>query len=66
MKKHALIIAAGTLLIGSLVARSASQAQEIAELTEALEWAQAETTFAFEEYREVKAELEALEALQED
>ena len=61
MKKHAPIIAACAILIGSLVVRSASQAQEIAELTEALEWSQAETTFAFEEYREVKAELEALQ-----
>jgi len=63
MKKHALIIAACTVLLGSLVTKLASQAQEISELTEALEWSQAETTFAFEEYREAKA---ALEALQED
>jgi len=63
MKKHAPIIAACALLIGSLAVRSASQAQEITELTEALEWSQAETTFAFEEYRKTKA---ALEALQED
>ena len=63
MKKHAPIIAACAILIGSLAVRSISQSQRITELTEALEWSQAETTFAFEEYREVKA---ALEALQED
>ena len=61
MKKHAPIIAACAILIGSLAVRSISQSQRITELTEALEWSQAETTFAFEEYREVKAELEALQ-----
>ena len=63
MKKHALIIAACTVLLGALSTKIASQAQEIRELTEALEWSQAETTFAFEEYREAKA---ALGALRED
>ena len=60
MKKHALIIAACTVLLGALATKVTTQAQEITELTEALEWSQAETTFAFEEYREAKAALGAL------